>query len=170
MRRSILPILPLVVACYRYAPIEPAMVRPGTSVRARLSAAAAEPIAPLLGGTDARLLNGTVVENRLDTMIVEVPAVLRADVGTSTEVLHQRVSIPRAGLFELETRRLDRGRTAALAGAVTVLAAVVVVRSLRSDPGKEASPPGGGGNDLRAPFSVRIPYRGPQSWPPRNGP
>ena len=157
IRRSVLFVLPLVVACYQYARIEPASVRPGTSVRARLSPTAAEPITPLLGGIDARLLSGTIVENRLDTMIVEVPSVLRNDAGGSIETLHQRVSIPRSGVFELETRRLDRGRTAAVAGAVVVVAGVVVARSLRSNRGKEPSPPVGGGNELRFPITIRIP-------------
>lgn len=155
--RRLLWILPLASACYRYAPLEPANARPGTSVRARLSPTAAEPIALLLGRMDARLLSGTIVENRLDTMIVEVPSVLRSDGGGSIETLHQRVSIPRNGLFELETRRLDRGRTAAVAGAVAIVAGVVVTRSLRSDRGKEASPPGGGGNELRIPLWIRVP-------------
>ena len=154
--RRLLWVLPLAAACYRYAPLEPANARPGANVRARLSPAAAEPIAPLLGGIDARLLSGTIVENRLDTMIVEVPSVLRNDAG-SIETLHQRVSIPRSGLFELETRRLDRGRTAAVAGAVAVVAGVVIVRSLRSDRGKEPSPPVGGGNELRFPITIRLP-------------
>ena len=155
--RRLLWILPLAAGCYRYAPLEAANARPGTNVRARLSATAAEPIAPLLGGIDARVLSGTIVENRLDTIIVEVPSVLRNDTGGSIETLHQRVSIPRSGLFELETRRLDRGRTAAVAGAVAVAAGVVIARSLRSDRGKEASPPGGGGNELRFPITIRIP-------------
>jgi hypothetical protein len=152
MRRSLLCVLPLVVGCYAYAPIEPTAVRPGISVRARVSGAGAERIAPLLGTANARLVSGRLIDTRADTMIVEVPTVVHAAVGSSLETLHQRVSIPRADLVELETRRLDRFRTAAVAGGVALVVGAVVIKSLDSDPGSDRPPGGGGGVDARLPL------------------
>ena len=86
------------------------------SVRARVSGATAEQVAPLIGSADARLVDGTIVSNGPDTMIVEVPTVMLASVGSSVETLHQRVALPHAAVYELETKRLDRMRTGAVVG------------------------------------------------------
>jgi hypothetical protein len=152
MRRSLLSVLPLLVGCYAYAPIEPAGIQPGTGVRARVTGAAADRLAPLLGTTNARLVSGKLVDTRADTMIVEVATVVPPTVGGAMERLHQRVSIPRTDLVELETRRLDRFRTAAVAGGVALVVGVVVLKSLDGDPGSDRPPGGGGGVDARLPL------------------
>lgn len=152
MRRFPLATFLLPVACYTYAPIEPARIEPGTGVRARINGGAAERLAPLLGTTDARLVSGRLVYTRADTMIVEVPTVVQATMGSSMETLHQRVSISRTDLVELETRRLDRVRTAALAGGLALVVGAVVIKSLEQDPGTDGPPGGGGGTDARLPL------------------
>ena len=152
MRRAFLSTLPLMVACYTYAPIEPSLARPGTSVRARVSGATAEQIEPILGISNARLLVGHVIDNRGDTLIVEVPAVLRAEVGSSIQTLYQRIAIPRAGLFELESRELDRTRTTIVAAAGAVVIGGLVIRAIKGNPGDEGLP-GGGGAEFRVPLS-----------------
>jgi hypothetical protein len=151
MRPPLLSVLPLLAGCYAYAPIEPAAVRPGTSVRARVSAAGADRIAPLLGASDARRLSGRLVDTRADTMIVEVPSVRQTSLA-GMEPLHQRVSIPRSDLLELETRRLDRLRTAAVAGSAAIIVAVLAINALENDPASGGTPPGGGGNEARIPL------------------
>jgi hypothetical protein len=151
MHRLAICALPLLAGCYTYAPIEPAKIEPGTGVRARVTRSAAERLAPLLGTTDARLVSGRLVDSRADTMIVEVPTVVPTTVGGTMERLHQRVSIPRTDLIELETRRLDRFRTAAVAGGVALVVGAVLIRSLNSNPGSDR-PPGGGGVDARLPI------------------
>lgn len=150
LRPVLISVFPLLAACYTYAPIDLASVPPGSSVRARVSGATADQLEPLLGIPDARLLNGIVIESRADTMILEVPTVLRTDVGGATQTLHQRVSIPRSGLLELEARKLDRFRTVAVVGGSTVLVGAFVIKSLIADPGKEPLP-GGGGAEIRWP-------------------
>jgi hypothetical protein len=151
MRRPLLAVLPFAVGCYAYAPIEPATVRPGISVRARVSGAAADRIAPLLGTSNARLLSGRLVDNRADTLIVEVPTVMQASLAGSAERLHQRVAIPRTDLLELETRRLARFRTAAVVGSAAIIVGAIAVKALRNDPGGDGTPPGDGGNEARIP-------------------
>jgi hypothetical protein len=150
--RVLLSMYPLLAACYTYARTEPAAIPAGTSVRARVSSAAAERLAALLGTTEARLITGTLIDNGPDTMIVEVPAVMRAEVGSSVRALHQRVSISRAELLEIETRQLDRFRTGAVAGAAAIIVGAVVIKAIRGDPGTERPPGGGNGGDFRSPF------------------
>jgi hypothetical protein len=150
--RALLFMLPLVTACYTYARIEPAAIPAGTSVRARVSSAAAERLSALLGNTEARVITGTLINNGPDTMIVEVPVVMRAELGSSVRALHQRVSIARDELLEIETRRLDRVRTVALAGSAAIIVGTVVIKAVGGDPGMEGPPGGGNGNEFRPPF------------------
>jgi hypothetical protein len=152
MRRFAFCALPLLAGCYTYSPIEPASIQPGTSVRARVTGAAADRLVPLLGTTSGRLVRGRLVDSRADTMIVEVPTVLGATVGGTMETLHQRVSIPRTDLLELETRRLDRVRTTAVAGSIALVVGAVVIKSLTGNRGSEQPPGGGGGVEARLPL------------------
>jgi hypothetical protein len=152
MRRSLLATLPLLAGCYAYAPVEAGRVQPGTNVRARVSGAGADRIAPLLGTSNARLLSGRLVDTRADTLIVEVPTVMQASLAGLAERLHQRVSIPRTDLLELETRRLDRFRTAAVVGSVAIIVGAIAVKALRNERGAGGTPPGGGGNEARIPL------------------
>lgn len=145
-------LLPLLGACYSYARIETAELHPGMSVRARVNGATAEQIEPILGISDARLLSGTLISSTPDTFIVEVPAVYMAEVGSSIQTLNQRVSIPRSGLLEIESRKLNRVKTYAIAGAAAVLVGGYILKSTVLDPGGERPPPGGGGPELRIPI------------------
>ena len=150
--RVLLSMSPLLAACYTYARTEPAAIPAGTSVRARVSSAAAERLAALLGTTETRLITGTLIDNGPDTMIVEVPVVMRAEVGSSVRALHQRVSISRGELLEIETRQLDRFRTGAVAGSAAVIVGAVVIKAIRGDPGTDRPPGGGNGGEFRPPF------------------
>ena len=155
MRRTVFLALPFVTACYTYAPIESSGLRPGTNIRARVSAATAEQIEPLLGVQDARLLRGVLIANGGDTLIVQVPTTVRTTVGSTMHTLQQRVSIPRAGILELEESRLDRTRTTAI--AVAGVAAVAVAVAKIAVNGRRGGPPGngGGGPELRFPIVLR---------------
>jgi hypothetical protein len=139
--------------CYAYAPVDPVAVRPGTGVRVRVSGAGADRLAPLLGTGHTRVLSGTLVDARADTMIVQVPTVVQAGVAGSLETLHQRVSIPRSDMVELETRRLDRLRTGLAAGSAAFLIASVVARALEGDRGSDSPGNGNGGAETRIPFA-----------------
>ena len=151
LRRVSCSVVPLLAGCFSYAPIEPSELQPGISVRARVSQTAGERIAPLLGATQARLLSGTLITQAGDTLIVEVPTVMAADATDFGRTPHQRVSIARGELLELEIRRLDRYRTAALAGTAALVVGIALLKGLRGGPGKEPLP-GGGGTDALVPL------------------
>lgn len=144
-------LLPLLACggCYTYAPIESAAARPGMIVRARISANASERLAPVLG-TDSRLLTGTVIEANAESMLVEVPIPAQAGLGSTSQTLHQRVSVARGDLVELEGRKLNRTRTALIVGAAAVVTAGAIKGALDSGPGLDR-PPTGSGTDSRRP-------------------
>src|SRR5438309_11236766 len=117
MKRLAPLISALAAGCYTYAPVQLAAVQPGMGVRARISASAAEQVAPLLGMSDARVLTGTLIENSSGAIIVEVPTVSPAVPGAPPPSLSQRISIAPSQPLELESHQLDRTRTMVVAGA-----------------------------------------------------
>ncbi len=154
--RPILLLVPVLAACYAHAPIEPTAVRPRASIRARVNAATAEQLEPLLGITNARLLSGIVISTSTDTLIVEVPTGVRAEIGSSVQTLNQRVAIARASIVELETRTIDRRRTGLVVGAASILAGALIYRAVRGEPGNDRPPDCCDPTELRIPV-VRIP-------------
>lgn len=138
--RRILLLLPFLGACYTHAPIEPGAVRPRTSVRARVNAAAAEQLEPLLGISNARLLSGVVIAVSPETLLVEVPTGVRAEIGSSVQTLNQRVAIARSSIVEIETRRIDRRRTGLVVGAASLIAGAFIYRAVRGEPGSGRPP------------------------------
>ena len=147
---SLLCVVLLATACYSYTRIQPGAVQPGVDVRARISAAAGEQIAPLLG-TTPRVLTGRVISDVRDTVIVEVPAVTQAEIGSAVQTLHQRVSLPKTDVVEWEIRTLNRPRTYALVGGAAVLAAMLLINALQGEAGSDR-PPGNGGVDNLLPL------------------
>ena len=149
--RGTLILLPFLAACYTHAPIEPNALRARTSIRARVDAATAERLEPLLGIRNARLMSGVVITATPDTLIVEVPTSVRTEIGSSVQTLNQRVAIPRASIFELETRRIDRLRTGLVVGSASLIAGALIFRAVRGEPGDDGPPGGGGPNEIRIP-------------------
>lgn len=141
----------LSMGCYSYATLDPVSAQPGTSVRARINAATADQLEPLLG-METRLLTGVVIATAPDTMIIEVPTAARTPSGGSIVALRQRVSVPRSGLLELEARTLNRGRTTIVAVGTTAAVTALVIGTYVYGPGREKIPPGGGGPELRLPI------------------
>ncbi len=136
--------------CYTYAPADVSSVRPAAGVRATVSTAAATRIAPLLGTTDAHVLTGTLIESSSGTLLIEVPTTVRAGVGEAQQSLFQRVSIAPNELVDLETRTLDRRRTALVVGGVALLAGSAALAALRGGPTSDLPP-------RTSPAETRIP-------------
>src|SRR4051812_39123990 len=114
----------LLSGCYTYTPLDSAAPPPGSNVRARLSAPAAARIAPSLGGTDARLVTGLVVDAQPTALTLEIPTV-PAGTATAQTGLFQRVTLSRTDVLELERRTLDKQRTGVVVGAALVGAGVI---------------------------------------------
>ena len=119
-------------ACYSYQPIEPAAAPAGMDVRARITGAAFDRVAPLLGTFDSRILVGSVVENNNGAMTLEVPNGSLANVPTDVIQTHARVPLSPSDLVSLEQRKLDKTRTVLLAGSIVAVVAAGAGMALRS--------------------------------------
>jgi hypothetical protein len=148
----VLLLVPLVTSCYTYVPLETSALAPGQSLRARISGAHADQIAPLLGRSDARLITGKVISAGADTLIIEVPTTERAAVGGGFQTLNQRVAVPRVSILELESRTLDRKRTTLATVAGVVALGAILVQTHVIDPGGSRMPGDGGGPEFKPRF------------------
>jgi hypothetical protein len=135
LKFALLLLVPALSAgCYTYAPIELAAVTPGMEVRARVSAATAAQLGPSLSMSDARLLTGAVVDTQSDGLTLKVPSARMGIVGATQDELFQQILITRSDLLELESKRLDNGRTrlavaAGVVGAAALTAGILHGRS-----------------------------------------
>jgi hypothetical protein len=134
MRNRTWRFVPIVctAACYSYQPIEPAAAPPGMDVRARITGAAFDRVAPLLGTFDSRVLVGNVVENNNGSMTLEVPNGSLSNVPTEVIQTHARVPLSPSDLVSLEQRKLDKARTIVLVGGVVAVVAAAASLALRS--------------------------------------
>jgi hypothetical protein len=106
----------------------------------------------LLGRADARVLEGMFVQLNGDQVLLQVPAAARQAPGGGVETLHQRLSIPRDGLLEVELKQLNRSRTYGLIGFGVAAASYLAVSALNGDRGSSGPPNGGGDPEFRIPI------------------
>jgi hypothetical protein len=140
---------PFVAGCYTYSVIAPGTAPIGIEVRARITGAASDRVAPQLGTFDTREVTGNIVENRNGELLLDVELGTRPNVSASTGPLHTRVSLAPADMLDLSQRRLDRTRTGLLVGGILAGVGAGVALALRS----------GGGGDIG---------KGPPEPPPIN--
>ena len=116
----------LAAGCYTHRAVPLEQVPVGAPVRVRITPAEAARVGAILG-REERVLEGQLLsKNSGSGVIVAVGTTVGTD-ATGVGPLHQRLTIPREGLVELELRQLDKLRTAgAVAGAGAVAAAVIV--------------------------------------------
>src|SRR5690349_12537260 len=107
-------------------------------VRARVTAGTAQQLAPSLRMSDARVLSGSVVETPVDGLTLRV-ASAPAGAVEAPDGLFQQVFIKRGELLELESRRLDNGRTRLAVGAGVVGAVALAATMLRGHSSGESA-------------------------------
>lgn len=145
--RVAVALLPLLCgACHAYAPASPSAVGPGDQVRALLTAEQLDRFRGVLP-TDARSVEGTVLEATPGELLLEVPLLVQAE-GLRVESLRQRLRIPETGLADLEFRTLAQGRTWALAGAAAALVGYVTWDQWFSDAKRDSQVPPGPVNEF----------------------
>jgi hypothetical protein len=143
LKRSLL-LSPLVVGCYSYTPIEPAAVPVGTEVRAHISGAASDRIAPLIGQFNQRVLSGKLDEKNGNEMTLDVQTGAAPNTGNTIVPLVQRVPLTRDEVTQLETRQLSPLRTALLVGVVGLGTGLAAYAALQSGGGGSGESGGGG--------------------------
>jgi hypothetical protein len=114
--------------CYSYTVAPPEEVPVGAAIRARISAAEAERVSLVVQQGKDRVLEGALVQSDPESLLISV-ASEGGTFGSSATRLHQRLTIPRSEIFELEVRRLDPWRTAGVVAAATAVASYIVIRA-----------------------------------------
>ena len=142
-----LMLLPLLAGCYNYAKVEPGAVTAGMEVRAQITGAASDRIAPLISSFDTRVLTGNVVENKNGELVLEVAKGAMPNVSEAVVPLRQRIPLNPGDFMSLETRRLDVARTSLFAAGVAAGIAAIGIAALKShgegtvgDPGPQPPP------------------------------
>lgn len=146
--------LTFLAGCYSYTPIAPTTAMPGVEVRARITGAASDRVAPLLGAFDTRELVGSVVENKNGDIILDVDVGTRPNAAESGGPLRARVPLVPADVLSLEQRKLDRMRTTMLVGGILAAAGAGVAVALHSGGGADE-----GKSPAEPPTIIRIPIR-----------
>ncbi len=147
------PVL-LALGCYTYTPTTIDALAVGGETRVRITAEEASRIAEALTH-DARLLEGRILERSDDRLLLQVPVQPR-DPAQGAELLYQRIDVPLTGVVEVETRRLNHGRTAVLLGAGAAIVGFAVAHQLGDRGGEPGQPPDGGQpTELVAPAALR---------------
>lgn len=147
----------LLTGCYSLVPVRVESVTPPMRVRAHLSPAGSERIAPILGSARTTL-DGRLVETTSEGFYLEVPAG-EVQNGMRTEVLTQKILVSRSELEGLQRRQLDRTRTYIAAGIGVAVIGVAIAEALTGFVGSsDGQPPGGGGPEARIPLLV-VPLR-----------
>lgn len=143
-------LLPLLAGCYNYAPVTPTSVPVGSEVRATISGAASDRVAPIIGRFNQRVLTGAVVENNSGSMVLQIQSGAIQNTGEMVVPLFQRVPLDQNDFIQLETRRLDKVRTTVMIGAIGAAVGVATFAALQGHGGASGDPDngGGGGNPI----------------------
>lgn len=151
LRSACCALMAALSGCYSYTAVSPDEVRPGATVRARITAAEAERVGEVIG-RDTRVLEGELVEGEPNSVLLEVTSGSNMT-GTPTQRLRQRLRLERPALVEMEVRRLDSWRTAGVVAVAGVVAGYVIATTLGDGLGLPGTNKGGGDNN-RLPLPV----------------
>lgn len=137
-------------ACYTYTQVSPAAVVPGSSVRVRIAAQAALPPGTVPRADGTRMVQGTLLRgSSADTLVCAVP-LTDGDPIAGSRGLSGTALVPVADVERVEVRHLQKGRTAAVLGAGTLLGLAVVRWAFDVTlPSKQGGEQPGGGNNAR---------------------
>lgn len=146
-----LAVAPLLAGCYTHVPVALDGLAPPAPVRAHLSSEGAGAVADVLG-TPRSTLDGELVEVAPGAIFLMVPTTAaRPDQGIGP--LHQKLRIENDHVVALQSRRLDRTRTAAVVGAGAAAAGIIFFKTLVEGTRKGTTRPGGdGATEIRIPL------------------
>ncbi|MDB4892720.1 MAG: hypothetical protein JWL61_4575 [Gemmatimonadetes bacterium] len=160
MRRRVASIalsslLAVASGCYRYLEVPATELQPGMDLRAQVSGVGVE---RLRRGGEAQsrvlhefTLEGVVLETRPDSVLFSVPSSFYEG-DFRARVLTQEVVLARSELVRMETRRLDRARTAFVAIGVGAAAIYTIIAVTRDGGASGGIPVHGGPGEVRVPL------------------
>lgn len=150
----------LSTGCFGYVPATLDSVPVGAHVRAMLSTEGQIILRDRIG-IDAQVLQGELLENGGDTVLLAVRSSTITDEFGGQRPLFQRIDIPTSHILRVDLRRTDPVRTGALVAVGAGAAALLISQAFGdSNPGQ---PDGSGGGPeerisswiSRLPFSIR---------------
>jgi hypothetical protein len=145
----------VLAGCYSYQPIDVADIRPEMDIRARVSGPQADALADALLSDD-RTIEGTVIDNGTDELLLEVTAAAVERRGR-LETLNQRVRLPTSEIQVVDEKRSDQTKTTLLVlGGVGVAAAAVVLAITSGSSNSTSTGGPGGPQDILIPL-FRLP-------------
>lgn len=149
--------LPLATSlgCYRYVPSRVEALQAGDHVRAVLSTEAQEELQDR-AGMDLSILEGKLLEDNGDQVVLSVPAVRLAS-SYGAQSLHQRIDVPRSGIVRADVRELDKLRTYGLIGVAAGAAAFIAVQAFGEGEPHSPNPPNGDPPEHRYRFLFWVP-------------
>ena len=132
----------LLLGCYKYVPTTLSAVPTGANIRALLSNEAQADLRSRVG-LDVELLEGKLLENNGEQVMLSVRSVAAFSVLGSTQPLYQRVDVSRQGLVRVDVRQLDQVRTYGLIGLAAGATVLIAAQAFgEGEPG--SSPPSNG--------------------------
>lgn len=143
--------------CYTYQRSSAAEIGPGQDVRVRVSGAFADSIGPILLTSDARVVEGAVVDRDDGALMLEVPVTSQLQ-GIRMESLRQRIQVPTDELVDVEVKELSKLRTYGTLGLIVGAGVALVIAQLSGDSGGGST--GGGGGPVESvvsPSGVSLP-------------
>lgn len=129
----------LLSGCYTYSDVGLPQVPLGVDVRAQVTNAVADSVAPLLGYRSTTL-EGTVLRRGPQGLLLRVPG-KTVPTGTGVQRYYQRISLTPTEVLDLQTRRLNTGRTLALVAVGAAAVIYFVAQAFSGSNGGSTTPP-----------------------------
>ena len=133
----------ILCGCYRYAPTSFDAVTPSVEIRATLTSEKALELESLLGVLHPQL-QGEVLEHRGEILLLGVPQLQRGPYAVSSGRIRQWLWLEESDFLRLETRTVDRKRTAIFVGVTGALVGYALHRALGGG-AVDTDEPGNGG-------------------------
>jgi len=146
------------VGCYTYIAASLETVPEGSQVRVEVTRETAARLRDALAA-DQTSIEGRVQAHQDGDVLLDVVTVSH-QVSFRYEPLHQTIRLTPADATFVESKQLDRGRTAVAIGVAGIAAGVVAWEALKGRSGGSQRPPSTGGpaDARRARFVIRIPF------------
>ncbi len=134
--------------CYRYVPVEPGAVTPGTEVAVDLTSTGTANVRPAVGDFAERL-EGRITESSADGLTLQLTSVQRRGEPKPSTWTGETIRLGTADIDGLNLRQFARGRTtvaavalgAASVGLVIAIAKAVGILEVSGSTGKPIPPP-----------------------------
>ncbi len=147
----------LSTGCFGYVPATLDTAPVGAHIRAMLSTEGQIILRDRVG-IDGQLLQGELLENGRDTVLLAVRSSTITDEFGGQRPLFQRIDIPTSHILRVDLRRTDPVRTGALVGAGAGAATLIILQAFGERNPGQLEPGGGGPEERLSSWISRLPF------------